>query len=71
MKTYEVVLTKSYILKIKAEDEIKAKEFSEFFTNDIQNISTIDDEIYHQFKIENIECKTNETFEVIEIYENN
>ncbi len=71
MKTFEVVLSKSYIVKIQAEDELKAKEFSEFFTNDIQNISTIIDEINHGFKIENIDCKVNEAVEVNELYENN
>jgi len=71
MKTFEVVLAKSYIVKIQAEDELKAKEFSEFFTNNIQNISTILDEIKHNFKIINIDCKVNEAIEVNELYENN
>ncbi len=70
MKTYEVALTKSYIIKIQAENELKAKEFSEFFTNDVQNISTNLDEIKYNFKIENIECKVNEAMEVNELYEN-
>jgi len=71
MKTFEVVLTKSYIVKIQAEDENKAKEFSEFFTNDIQNVSSFQDEIDNNFKIEEIDCKINEAMEVIELYENN
>ncbi len=41
MKTYEVVLTKSYIVKIKAEDEFKAKEYSEYFTNNIQKFQQL------------------------------
>jgi len=40
MKTFEVLLTKSYLVKIKAEDEHKAKEFAELFTGDINDIST-------------------------------
>jgi len=40
MKTFEVLLTKSYLVKIKAEDEHKAKEFAELFTGDIIDIST-------------------------------
>jgi hypothetical protein len=71
MKTFEVVLTKSYIVKIHAKDEFKAKEYSEFFTNDIQNISTHSDENKYAFKIENIDCKVNEAIEVNELYENN
>ena len=71
MKTFEVVLTKSYIVKIKTEDGIKAKEYSEYFTNNIQNISTIEDEKQYKFKIENIDCKVNEALDVKEIYENN
>lgn len=60
MKTFELILTKSYIVKITADDERKAKEYAEFFTNDIQNISTLEEENQYKFKIENIECKVNE-----------
>jgi len=66
MKTYEVVLTKSYIVKIKAKDELQAREYSEFFTGDIQNISSDFDEKKYGFKIENIDCKINEAQEVNE-----
>lgn len=69
MKTFEVVLTKSYLVKIKAENELDAKAFSEFFTNDIQNISSESDEIEHKFMIENIECKINEATKAVEVYE--
>ncbi len=71
MKTFEVTLLKSYIVKIQAENELNAKKYSEFFTNDIKNISTNFDEIIYNFKIENIDCKVNEAIEVNEIYENN
>ncbi len=71
MKTYEVLLTKSYIINIKAKDKRKAREYAECFTNDIQNISTIVDEKNYKFQIQNIECKINESFEVTEIHENN
>ena len=39
MKTFEVVLTKSYIIKIKAENENFAKEFSQIYTSDILDLS--------------------------------
>jgi hypothetical protein len=63
MKTFEVVLTKSYIVRIKAVNEKKAKEYSELFTGDIQNISSITDRKKFNFEIEDIDCKLNEAFE--------
>jgi hypothetical protein len=66
MKKFEVVLTKSYILRIKAEDKNKAKEYSELFTGDIQDISSIDNRRKFNFEIEDIVCKINEVFEVQE-----
>ena len=69
MKTFEVVLTKSYIVKISAEDETKAKEYSTFFTGNIQNLSSISDEQYYNFKIENIDCRMNEALDVTEFNE--
>lgn len=67
MKTFEVILTKSYIVRIKAEDERKAKEYSELFTGDIQDISSIDYRKKFKFHIENIDCKVNEALEAKEI----
>lgn len=69
MKTYEVVLCKSYIVRILAEDESKAREYSEFFTGDIADISSPSDRKKLSFKIENIDCKCNDVFEVVEIDE--
>jgi hypothetical protein len=66
MKKFEVVLTKSYIVGIKAEDKKKAKEYSELFTGDIQDISSIDNRKKFNFEIEDIVCKLNEVFEVQE-----
>jgi len=71
MKTYEVVLTKSYIVKIRAENKNSAKEFLTFFTSDITNIADEEDMKKYNFVIENISCKTNEIFEIVEINENN
>ena len=71
MKTFEVLLTKSYILKIKEEDETSAKKMSEFFTSDIKDISTSTEKKIHKFKIGNIECKYNEAIETVEVNENN
>jgi hypothetical protein len=71
MKTFEVVLTKSYIVRINAENKTKAKEYSTFFTGDVQNLSSLNDEQYYNFKIENIDCKTNEALGVVELNEEN
>jgi hypothetical protein len=66
MKAFKVVLTKSYIVTIKAEDEEKAKRYSEFFTGDIQDISSIQHRKKFNFEIEEIDCKMNEAFDVEE-----
>jgi len=44
----------------------KAKEYSELFTGDIQDISLIDNRRKFNFEIEDIVCKLNEAFEVQE-----
>ena len=67
MKTFEVVLTKSYIVRIKAEDKNKAQVYSELFTGDIQDISSIDYRRKFNFEIEDIDCKINEVFEIQEL----
>jgi hypothetical protein len=66
MKKFEVVLAKSYIVKIKAEDRKKAKEYSELFTGDIQDISSVDNRRKFNFEIEDVVCKLNQAFEVQE-----
>jgi acetolactate synthase small subunit len=67
VKTFEVVLTKSYIIKIKAEDKEKAKEYAELFTGDINDISTENYRKKLSFKIEHIDCKVNQAFEAKEV----
>ncbi len=67
MKTYQVVLTKSYLVMVDACTKEQARRVCEFYTNDIQDISTIEDREKEKFLIENIECTVNETFECREI----
>lgn len=67
LRTFEVILTKSYIVKIKAENETKAKRYTEFFTGDIKDISTAEDRKDLLFEIEDIDCKINEAFEAVEL----
>jgi hypothetical protein len=69
MKTFDLVLSKSYIVRIKAKNRHLASEFAHFFTGDISDISTKEDRRLHQFEIEDIDCKLNDVFEVIEVNE--
>lgn len=63
MKTYRVVLTKSYVVTVKAETKEKAKRLTEFYTGDIQPLSTLEDAKREKFSIEDIECTMNEAFD--------
>lgn len=67
MKTYHVVLTKSYLISVSANTEEQARRVCEFYTNDIQDISTIENRDKEKFLIENIECTVNETYDCHEI----
>ena len=67
MKTYQVVLTKSYLVIVSAETEEQARRICEFYTNNIQDISTKENRIKEKFLIENIECTINEAFDFMEM----
>lgn len=67
MKTYQVILTKSYLITVSAETKEQARRLCEFYTNDIQDISTIENREEEKFLIEDIECTVNETFDCHEI----
>ncbi|PIP54709.1 MAG: hypothetical protein COX07_03830 [Bacteroidetes bacterium CG23_combo_of_CG06-09_8_20_14_all_32_9] len=67
MKTYQVVLSKNYVITVNAETSGEAKRVCEFYTGNIQDISTDVDRQKEKFEIENMECTLNETFECIEI----
>lgn len=67
MKIYQVTLTKSYAVVVKADNAEKAKRFAEFYTNDVKDISTIKDREKHNFLIEEIECGINESLGAEEI----
>ena len=71
MKTFDVIVTKSYVVRIKAKNENSARELTEFYTGNIKDLSTENNRQEHNFKIESIDCKINETFEITEIDENN
>ena len=67
MKTYQVVLTKSYVVTINTETKEKAKRFAEFYTGNIQDISTDENRRKSNFSIEEIDCRMNESLEAEEI----
>ena len=63
MKTFRVVLTKSFLVTINAKNEQDARHLAEFYTSDIQDISTTKDRQNDRFFIEEIECTVNEAFD--------
>lgn len=67
MKTYQVVLAKSYAVTIKAGSAQKAKRLAEFYTDDIKDISAQEDRKKFNFSIEKIECGMNESLEAEEM----
>ncbi len=60
MKTFELTLTKSYKVKIKAASAEDAKQYAEFFTGDITDISNAEERSKHNFKFLEIECVQND-----------
>ena len=70
MKTYQVILTKAYRVTVDASDEEQVKHLVEFYTGDIQDISTEKNREDCGFLIKKIECSMNESFDVKEIFSN-
>ncbi|GEM_PF-741637 len=67
MRTYQVLLTKSYAVLVKARSAQKAKRIVEFYTGDIKDISTDKERKKYNFSIEEIKCGVNESFGIEEI----
>ena len=67
MKTFEIILTKSYAVRVTAENQTDASQLVELFTSDVQDISTENDRKNHSFTIQDIDYKVNETTERNEI----
>lgn len=70
MKTYQVILAKSYVVTVNAETKEQAKHIAEFYTCDIQDISTNEDRRKFNFSIEEIDCSINESLGAEEIKNN-
>jgi hypothetical protein len=60
MRTYEVILTKSYMVTIDANSEEEAIDLTTFFTGDAQDISNESEQKEFNFKIQKIKCTVNE-----------
>ena len=67
MKTYQVVLTKAYVVTVNAKTKEKAKRCAELYTGDIQDISTDEYRRKFKFSIEEIDSRMNESLEAEEI----
>lgn len=67
MKTFKVILTRSYSVVVKADSQEQAKHVAEFYTSHIKDISIDNDRKKFKFSIEEIECVMNESFEAEEL----
>lgn len=69
MKIYQVILAKSFVVTVKADNAQKAERVAEFYTDNIKDISAHEDRKKFHFLIEKIECTMNESLEAEEIKE--
>lgn len=67
MKKYRVLLTRDYVVEIKAKNKSEAKECAEFFVSGGLDASTIEDRRSYNFEIDRIKPITNNAFEIEEI----
>lgn len=62
MNKYRVVLTKSYLVDISANNEEEALRYCEMFTGDSKDISSPKERDNFNFEIKSIDCTVNESF---------
>jgi len=67
MKKYKVLLTRSYIVTINAENESQARRYTEFYLGDCPDLSKPKEREDQKFKIEEIKLTFNEALESKEI----
>lgn len=67
MKTFKVILTRSYSVIVKAGSREQAKHIAEFYTSHIKDISIDEDRKRFKFSIREIECVMNESLEAEEL----
>lgn len=66
MKTFDVLLTRSYRVRIDAADKRVAMNLSEFYIGGERDLSNEENRLEHRFRIHGIEMLINEAFEVEE-----
>lgn len=66
MKSYEVLLSRSYVVTIQARNEEEALRHCEFYIGGEKDISTPKEKEMDQFEIGKIEMMINDAFEVNE-----
>jgi hypothetical protein len=66
-KTFQVAITKSFLVTIEAENQEVAGNIAEFYTSDIQDLSLEQHRIDEKFSIREIECTYNQVTEIQEI----
>ena len=64
MKTYQLALTRTYLITIKAENKEEAKVFSEYYLGDFPDLSDENERIEKKFSITDIEMVFNEADEI-------
>lgn len=67
MKKYEVLLMRSYMVTIQAENEDQALRYTEFYLGVCPDLSKPKDRREQKFKIKEVEMTFNEAFESKEI----
>jgi hypothetical protein len=65
MKTYQVVLSRTYLVTIQAGNQEQAKVLSEFYIGDCPDLSNERDRMEKNFSIEKIEMVNNEAIQII------
>lgn len=68
MKKYKVLLSRSYIVKIKAKNKNEAIRFSEFYIGGEKDISNEKERKENHFQIEDIEMTVNDVFDAEQIH---
>lgn len=67
MKTFQVGLSRIYVVTMNADNEESARRLAELFLSHCSDESTINERNEHNFSINNIEMVYNEAFEAKEV----
>ncbi len=69
LQTFDVYLTRTYRVRVDAEDERSARRSAEFFTGHITDDSNERDHTEYKFQISEIEMIFNDALEAEEVFE--